>query len=125
MPMPLRFGVAHDFRIPDLTMIANQRSEASTFSANQYYGAFQRENLLSDDPYLDTDPIQAGARQVFVPDLAGGRPDGRERARSPQELARSRQSHRGAGKQGARARITHRNAAIPGGRAQRSRSQGR
>ena len=61
------------FRVPDLTLIANESGEAGTFGANQYSGAFIRENLLSDDPYLDTDPIQAGARQVFVPDLAGGR----------------------------------------------------
>ncbi len=61
------------FRVPDLTLIANESGEAATFDANQYSGAFIRENLLSDDPYLDTDPIQAGARQVFVPDLAGGR----------------------------------------------------
>ncbi|HWN22364.1 MAG TPA: PxKF domain-containing protein, partial [Gaiellaceae bacterium] len=61
------------FRVPDLTLIANESGNAATFTANQYYGAFIRENLLSDDPYLDTDPIQAGARQVFVPDLAGGR----------------------------------------------------
>ena len=61
------------FRVPDLTRIANESGEAGSFSANQYSGAFIRENLLSDDPYLDTDPIQAGARQVFVPDLAGGR----------------------------------------------------
>ena len=61
------------FRVPDLTRIANESGEAATFEANQYSGAFIRENLLSDDPYLDTDPIQAGARQVFVPDLAGGR----------------------------------------------------
>ena len=61
------------FRVPDLTLIANESGEAATFEANQYYGAFIRENLLSDDPYLDTDPIQAGARQIFVPDLAGGR----------------------------------------------------
>ena len=61
------------FRVPDLTLIANESGNASTFTGNQYSGAFIRENLLSDDPYLDTDPIQAGARQVFVPDLAGGR----------------------------------------------------
>ena len=61
------------FRVPDLTLIANESGAAATFEANQYYGAFIRENLLSDDPYLDTDPIQAGARQIFVPDLAGGR----------------------------------------------------
>jgi hypothetical protein len=61
------------FRIPDLSRIANESGFASSFGRNEYYGALAGGNLLTDDPYLDTRPIPASGRQLFVPDLVGGR----------------------------------------------------
>ncbi|MDX6451041.1 MAG: large repetitive protein [Gaiellaceae bacterium] len=61
------------FRIPDLSRIANESGFASSFDRNEYYGALATGNLLTDDPYLDTRPIPASGRQLFVPDLIGGR----------------------------------------------------
>jgi hypothetical protein len=61
------------FRIPDLSRIANESGFASSFGRNEYYGALATSNLLTDDPYLDTKPIPASGRQLFVPDLIGGR----------------------------------------------------
>ena len=36
-------------------------------------GALASSDLLTDDPYLDTRPIPASGRQLFIPDLVGGR----------------------------------------------------
>lgn len=61
------------FRIPDLSRIANESGFASSFARNEYYGALASGDLLTDNPYLDTRPIPASGRQLFVPDLIGGR----------------------------------------------------
>jgi hypothetical protein len=61
------------FRIPDLSRIANESGFASSFGRNEYYGALASSDLLTDNPYLDTRPIPASGRQLFVPDLVGGR----------------------------------------------------
>jgi hypothetical protein len=61
------------FRIPDLSRIANESGFASSFGRNEYYGALASSDLLTDNPYLDTRPIPANGRQLFVPDLVGGR----------------------------------------------------
>ncbi|HEY6961043.1 MAG TPA: Ig-like domain-containing protein, partial [Gaiellaceae bacterium] len=61
------------FRLPDVERIANESGFASAFGRNEYYGALAGGNLLSDNPYLDTRPIAASGRQVFIPDLVGGR----------------------------------------------------
>ncbi len=61
------------FRIPDLSRIANENGFAGQFGPNEYYGALASSDLLTDNPYLDTRPIPAGGRQLFVPDLVGGR----------------------------------------------------
>ena len=61
------------FRIPDLSRIANESGFASSFGRNEYYGALASGDLLTDNPYLDTRPIPASGRQLFVPDLIGGR----------------------------------------------------
>jgi hypothetical protein len=61
------------FRSPDLSRIANETGFAASFGRNEYYGALASGNLLTDDPYLDTRPIPASGRQLFVPDLIGGR----------------------------------------------------
>jgi hypothetical protein len=61
------------FRIPDLSRIANESGFAGSFGANEYYGALASGDLLTDNPYLDTRPIPASGRQLFVPDLIGGR----------------------------------------------------
>ncbi len=61
------------FRIPDLSRIANETGFAGQFGQNEYYGALAGGDLLTDNPYLDTRPIPASGRQLFVPDLVGGR----------------------------------------------------
>ena len=61
------------FRVPDLSRIANENGFAGAFHGNEYAGALSAGDLLSDNPYLDTRPIPAGGRQLFVPDLVGGR----------------------------------------------------
>ena len=61
------------FRIPDLSLIANEAGFAGQFSNNEYYGALASGDLLTDNPYLDTRPVPASGRQLFIPDLAGGR----------------------------------------------------
>ena len=61
------------FRLPDLSRIANESGFASQFANNEYYGALAAADLLSDNPYLDTRPVPASGRQLFVPDLVGGR----------------------------------------------------
>jgi len=61
------------FRTPDLSRIANETGFASSFGRNEYYGALASGDLLTDNPYLDTRPIPASGRQLFVPDLIGGR----------------------------------------------------
>jgi len=61
------------FRIPDLSLIANESGFAGAFGANEYYGSLASGDLLTDDPYLDTRPIPASGRQIFIPDLIGGR----------------------------------------------------
>ena len=61
------------FRIPDLSRIANESGFASSFGRNEYYGALASSDLLTDNPYLDTRPIPASGRQLFIPDLIGGR----------------------------------------------------
>lgn len=62
-------------RVPDLTRLANERDYAATFGEtnNQYLGALATEHILSDDPYVDFDPIPFLDRHLFVPDLALGR----------------------------------------------------
>jgi uncharacterized protein YjbI with pentapeptide repeats len=61
------------FRIPDLTLIDNENGFAAQFGANEYHGALAAGDLLSDNPYLDTRPVPASGRQLFIPDLTGGR----------------------------------------------------
>ncbi len=61
------------FRIPDLSRIANENGFAGAFGQNEYFGALASSDLLTDNPYLDTRPIPATGRQLFVPDLIGGR----------------------------------------------------
>ena len=61
------------FRIPDLSLIANETGFAGQFNNNEYYGALASGDLLTDNPYLDTRPVPASGRQLFIPDLAGGR----------------------------------------------------
>ena len=61
------------FRIPDLSRIANETGFAGMFNNNEYYGALASSDLLTDNPYLDTRPVPASGRQLFIPDLAGGR----------------------------------------------------
>jgi CSLREA domain-containing protein len=61
------------FRLPDLSYIANETGFAGQFGQNEYYGALAGGNLLSDNPYLDTRPVPASGRQLFIPDLVGGR----------------------------------------------------
>ena len=61
------------FRIPDLSLIANETGFAGQFNNNEYYGALASGDLLTDNPYLDTRPVPASGRQIFIPDLAGGR----------------------------------------------------
>jgi len=61
------------FRIPDLSRIANESGFAGSFGRNEYYGALASSDLLTDNPYLDTRPIPASGRQLFIPDLIGGR----------------------------------------------------
>jgi len=61
------------FRMPDLSLIANETGYASSFDRNEYFGALASGDLLTDNPYLDTRPIPASGRQLFVPDLVGGR----------------------------------------------------
>jgi hypothetical protein len=61
------------FRVPDLSRIANENGFASSFDRNEYYGALASSDLLSDNPYLDTRPVPASGRQLFIPDLVGGR----------------------------------------------------
>jgi hypothetical protein len=61
------------FRVPDLSRIANENGFASAFGRNEYYGALAGSNLLSDEPYLDTRPVPATGKQIFIPDLVGGR----------------------------------------------------
>jgi ABC-type oligopeptide transport system substrate-binding subunit/Tol biopolymer transport system component len=61
------------FSVPDLTRIANETGWASNFSRNQYFASAASSDLLTDDPYLDTRPISADGRQLFVPSLIGGR----------------------------------------------------
>ncbi len=61
------------FRMPDLSLIANETGFADQFNQNEYYGALASGDLLTDNPYLDTRPVPADGRQLFIPDLAGGR----------------------------------------------------
>jgi hypothetical protein len=61
------------FRLPDLSLIANESGFADQFAPNEYRGSLAAGDLLSDDPYLDTQPIPASGQQLFPPNLAGGR----------------------------------------------------
>jgi CSLREA domain-containing protein len=61
------------FRLPDLSLIANESGFAGQFGANEYGGSLAAGDLLSDDPYLDTQPVPAGGQQLFPPNLSGGR----------------------------------------------------
>ncbi|HET8752328.1 MAG TPA: choice-of-anchor Q domain-containing protein [Gaiellaceae bacterium] len=61
------------FRLPDLSLIANESGFAGQFGSNEYAGSLAAGDLLSDNPYLDTRPIPASGRQLFIPDLVGGR----------------------------------------------------
>jgi CSLREA domain-containing protein len=61
------------FRLPDLSLIANESGFAGQFGPNEYGGSLAAGDLLSDSPYLDTQPIPASGQQLFVPDLVGGR----------------------------------------------------
>jgi uncharacterized protein YjbI with pentapeptide repeats len=61
------------FRLPDLSLVANESGFADQFSPNEYQGSLAAGDLLSDDPYLDTRPVPASGQQLFPPNLAGGR----------------------------------------------------
>ena len=61
------------FRLPDLSLIANESGFAGQFGPNEYQGSLAAGDLLSDDPYLDTNPVPASGQQLFPPNLAGGR----------------------------------------------------
>ena len=60
------------FRLPDLSLIANE-SGFTGLGANEYGGSLAAGDLLSDDPYLDTQPVPASGQQLFPPNLSGGR----------------------------------------------------
>ncbi len=55
------------FRIPDLSLIANESGFASQFAPNEYYGALASGDLLTDNPYLDTRPVPASGRAALHP----------------------------------------------------------
>ncbi|HZQ16339.1 MAG TPA: CSLREA domain-containing protein [Gaiellaceae bacterium] len=61
------------FRTPDLTRIANESGFASSFAPNQYQAALAAGDLLTDNPYLDTQPTPSSGGDLFVPNLIGGR----------------------------------------------------
>ncbi len=61
------------FRMPDLSLVANESGFAGQFAPNEYQGSLAAGDLLSDDPYLDTQPVPASGQQLFPPNLAGGR----------------------------------------------------
>jgi hypothetical protein len=61
------------FRLPDLSLIANESGFAGQFGPDEYQGSLAAGDLFSDNPYLDTRPIPASGRQLFIPDLVGGR----------------------------------------------------
>jgi CSLREA domain-containing protein len=61
------------FRLPDLSLIANESGFAGQFAPNEYRASLAAGDLLSDDPYLDTHPVPASGQQLFPPNLAGGR----------------------------------------------------
>ena len=61
------------FRLPDLSLVANESGFAGQFAPNEYQGSLAAGDLLSDDPYLDTQPVPASGQQLFPPNLAGGR----------------------------------------------------
>ena len=61
------------FRLPDLSLVANESGFAGQFSPNEYRASLAAGDLLSDDPYLDTQPVPASGQQLFPPNLAGGR----------------------------------------------------
>ena len=61
------------FRLPDLSLVANETGFAGQFAPNEYQGSLAAGDLLSDDPYLDTQPVPASGQQLFPPNLAGGR----------------------------------------------------
>jgi CSLREA domain-containing protein len=60
------------FRLPDLSLLANE-SGFTGLGTNEYGGSLAAGDLLSDDPYLDTQPVPASGQQLFPPNLAGGR----------------------------------------------------
>ncbi|MDP6716678.1 MAG: C25 family cysteine peptidase, partial [SAR202 cluster bacterium] len=71
-------------RVPDLTRLSNQRDYAQDleFAGNgALFGSYITENILTDDPYGDFDPIPWLDRQLFVPDVAMGR-----MVETPQEI---------------------------------------
>ena len=61
------------FRLPDLSLVANESGFAGQFAPNEYRASLAAGDLLSDDPYLDTQPVPASGQQLFPPNLAGGR----------------------------------------------------
>jgi hypothetical protein len=73
----LVFGGGDDqipfFRLPDLSLLANESGFAGQFRPNEYQSSLSAGDLLSDDPYLDTQPVPASGQQLFPPNLAGGR----------------------------------------------------
>jgi CSLREA domain-containing protein len=60
-------------RIPDLTVLANEKHYAATFAGNALYGTLATSHFLSDDPYGDVDPIPWLDRYLYVPELGVGR----------------------------------------------------
>ena len=60
------------FRVPDLSRIATRKA-SPTSSARTIPRRACEQRPADDNPYLDTRPIPASGRQLFVPDLIGGR----------------------------------------------------
>ena len=48
-----------------ISRIANESGFATQFGPNEYRGSLAAGDLLSDDPYLDTQPVPASGQQLY------------------------------------------------------------
>jgi CSLREA domain-containing protein len=61
-------------RIDDLTTLSNEAGYGESFAQSTALGSsLSLAKLLTDDPYTTTEPVPFLNRQLFVPDLVGGR----------------------------------------------------
>src|SRR5206468_2441462 len=61
-------------RIDDLTTLSNENGYAESFlSTSALGGSLSAAKMLSDDPYVTTEPIPFLNRQLDIPDLVAGR----------------------------------------------------